>query len=96
MEITTRQHSQWSAPAGGGRPAADAAAPAEQRVGAERIVAERIVEGEVLGRARPGAAPFSASAGGLPAGHGLAAYIANAAFAAGQSERARISLDCYA
>lgn len=90
MEITTRQHSQWSAPAGGGRPAADAAAPAEQ------VVAERIVEGEVLGRARPGAAPFSASAGGFPAGRGLAAYIANAAFAADQSERAHISLDCYA
>jgi hypothetical protein len=91
--VSTRQGlSSWPASAVGVRPAADV------RASAERMVAERVVEGEVLGRARAGdgarddAGPFAA---GFPGQHGLAAYLANTVDSAARAAPAP-RIDCYA
>lgn len=81
--VSTQQGLQWPASAGGVRVAADA-----------RIPAERVVEGEVLGRAREHAVPPLAGAG-FPAQRGLAAYLANVVEYSARPGAELARIDCY-
>lgn len=81
--VPTQQGLQWPASAGGVRVVADA-----------RVPAERVVEGEVLGRAREHAVPPFAGAG-LHAQRGLAAYLANVVESAARPGAELARIDCY-